>query len=207
MTIRFIAPLIAVGLFVVFSPLVAANDASMTTYTYKTVGDLEIKADVYAPTASSKKKLKPVVVWIHGGALMMGHRGQVKKHLKNRLVEAGCLFISIDYRLAPETQLPEIIADIEDAFAWIGTKGPQLFGADPKRIAVMGGSAGGYLTFIAGHRAKPKPVALVSFFGYGDLIGDWYSTPSPHARHQQSKMSREEAFAQVNGPAISDDRE
>lgn len=208
MKIHLIAPLTVVVMFIVASSFAFGDSQQgMKTYTYKTVGDLKIQADVYAPAAtSSKQQLKPVVVSIHGGALMMGHRGQIKKHLKNRLVQAGCLFISIDYRLAPETQLPEIIADIEDAFAWIGTQGPQLFGADPKRIAVMGGSAGGYLTFITGHRANPKPVALVSFFGYGDLVGDWYSTPSPHPRHQQSKMSREEAFAQVNGPPISDDR-
>jgi acetyl esterase/lipase len=47
----------------------------------------------------------------------------------------------------------------------------------------------------------------VSLWGYGDLIGDWYSTPSPHARHQQIKMSREEAYSQVSGPPLSDDRD
>jgi acetyl esterase/lipase len=47
----------------------------------------------------------------------------------------------------------------------------------------------------------------VSLWGYGDLIGSWYSQPSPHPRHHQSKLSREEAFRQVSGQPVSDARE
>lgn len=173
------------------------------TFTYKKVGDLEIKADIYRLDDQQKR---PVVVEIHGGALMVGHRGWIKRHIKNELVKAGCVFVSIDYRLAPEVKLPEIIKDIEDAFTWIRDKGPELFNADPSRIAVMGGSAGGYLTFMTGFRIHPRPVALVSNFGYGDIIGDWYSTPSPHARHHKVKLSREDALKEVSGPPVSDDR-
>ena len=44
-----------------------------------------------------------------------------------------------------------------------------------------------------GFRAKPRPVAVVSYWGYGDLVGDWYSKPSPHPVHNRVKVSREEA--------------
>lgn len=44
------------------------------TYTYKTVDDVQIKADVYRPDDT---KLRPVVVWLHGGALIMGSRQYV----------------------------------------------------------------------------------------------------------------------------------
>jgi acetyl esterase/lipase len=54
---------------------------------------------------------------------------------------------------------------------------------------------------------KPRPRALVSLYGYGDIVGPWYSEPSPHPRHQVSKLSREEAFKQVSGKPISDSRE
>jgi len=115
--------------------------------------------------------------------------------------------ISLDYRLAPETHLAEIIRDLEDAFAWIRRDGPRLFKIDPARIGVAGGSAGGYLTLTSGFRVKPRPTVLLSLYGYGDLIGDWYSTPSPHPRHQQSKLTRDEAYRQVSGAAISDARD
>jgi acetyl esterase/lipase len=137
----------------------------------------------------------------------MGHREGVPKWLLDSCLANDLVVVSIDYRLAPETQLPEIIRDVEDAFVWVRAKGPELFGADAEKIAVIGGSAGGYLTLASGHRVKPRPAALVSLWGYGDLVGDWYSTPSPHARHQSPKLSREEAYKQVSGPPISDARE
>lgn len=186
------------------SSLFAAENATVTTHTYKKVGDLEIKADVYR-TADSE--LRPVVVWIHGGALINGHRASLSGRVKDMLLGFGYVIVSIDYRLAPETRMPAIIEDLEDAFAWIRAEGPRLFRADASKIGVMGGSAGGYLTLTSGFRVKPRPTVLVPFWGYGDLIGDWYSTPSPHARHHRSKMSEEEARRQVSGPPISDSRE
>ena len=82
-----------------------------TTYVYKQVGDLKIKADVLQV---EDDVARPVVVWIHGGALMTGGRDSVPKWAKTRLFASGYDIISIDYRLAPETKLPEIIADLEE---------------------------------------------------------------------------------------------
>ncbi|MEQ8786892.1 MAG: alpha/beta hydrolase [Pirellulaceae bacterium] len=178
-------------------------DIAVSTHTYKKVGDLEIKLDLHRP---ADDKIRPVLVWIHGGALINGHRASVPGRLSKPLLEAGCAIVSIDYRLAPETQLPEIIADLEDAFTWIHKHGREVLHVDPDRLVVAGGSAGGYLTLTAGYRAKPRPRALVSFWGYGDLVGDWYSKPSPHARHS-SDLSRDEAYRQVSGPPVSDSRE
>src|SRR5262245_24042415 len=79
---------------------------NVSTPTYKKVGSLEIKADVHRPSGTERP---PVVVWIHGGALIMGHREGIDGRLKNRLLQSGVALISIDYRLAPETKLPAII--------------------------------------------------------------------------------------------------
>jgi acetyl esterase/lipase len=185
-------------------PALAQEQVAKVTHTYKTVGDLEIKADVHQPAGEGPR---PVVVWIHGGALINGHRESVPKWLLERSLSKGWVVVSIDYRLAPETQLPDIIADLEDAFRWVREKGPDLFAADRDRVAAIGGSAGGYLTLTAGFRADPRPVALVSLWGYGDLVGSWYSEPSPHPRHHASKLSRDEAWRQVTGPPISDSRQ
>lgn len=178
--------------------------AKVTTYTYKKVGDLEIKLDVHRLNDSLKR---PVAVWIHGGALIMGHRAAINSRVKKMLLEYGYILVSIDYRLAPETKLPDIISDVEDAFAWIRKEGPKRFNADVSKIAVLGGSAGGYLTLVAGYRVQPRPTVLVSFWGYGDLIGEWISTPSRHPRHRRSRVSREQAFKQVSGEPIADARD
>jgi len=181
-----------------------SSEAKPETVTYKTVGPLAIKADVYP---ARDKAARPAVVWFHGGALIMGDKSGINKRVKQHAFDAGYVLISLDYRLAPETQLPEIIQDLEDAFAWIGREGARRFNIDPARIAVAGESAGGYLTLTSGFRARPRPAALLSLYGYGDLIGDWYSTPSPHPRHHGSKMSRDEAYRQVSGAAIADSRD
>lgn len=173
------------------------------TFTCKTVGDLEIKADVYR---ADDNQTRPVMVWFHGGALIVGHRGGVSGRVLQDMLNAGYTVVSFDYRLAPETKLPEIIADLEDGFNWLHAKGPELFNVDTSKVAVSGGSAGGCLAMVAGYRAKPRPTVLVPFWGYGDLIGDWIGKPSPHARHQ-TKLTKAEAYQQVGTTPIADSRE
>lgn len=92
----------------------AADDKQ--TFTYKTVDGLEIQADVYnaAPTPR-----RPAVIWIHGGALIVGHRSGVMARFHQRLLAADWTVISIDYRLAPETRLPAILEDVRDAYRWV----------------------------------------------------------------------------------------
>jgi acetyl esterase/lipase len=181
----------------------ADDEVKKTTAVYKQVGDLEIKADVYR---ADNSKVMPVVVWIHGGALINGHREGVSGNIKRWAAENDCALISIDYRLAPETKLPAIIEDVEDAFKWIRGDGAKRFKLDTSRIVVSGGSAGGYLTLTVGFRVKPRVQGLVAFWGYGGLVGDWYSKPSPHARHKGVE-TKEQAWKNVSGPAISDSRD
>ena len=187
-------------------PEPAADPGELVTHTYKRVGGLEIKADVRRGAGEGPS---PVAVWIHGGALINGSRqGEANiGGLEDRLFEAGFVLVSIDYRLAPETKLAAIIEDLEDAFGWIAEAGPGLFGADPERIVALGRSAGGYLALTAGYRAHPRPRAVVSFWGYGDLIGPWYSEPSPHERHWRSEMSEQQAQALASGPPVANARD
>jgi acetyl esterase/lipase len=177
-----------------------AEKPAKKTYTYKTVEKCDIKADVYGAPAEATR---PVIIWIHGGALIMGHRGQIDHALLAKLLNAGYTVVSIDYRLAPETKLPAILDDVQDACQWVRTKGPALFRIDPDRIAIMGESAGGYLTLAAGFRVHPRPKALVSFWGYGDIAGAWYSRPDPFYS-QMPAVPKAEAYAAVGGPVISE---
>jgi acetyl esterase/lipase len=176
------------------------SDRSKTTWTYKRVGDLALDADVYR---SGDERDVPIVVWIHGGGLIFGHRETIPDWLSHACTEGGFTLVSIDYRLAPETKLPEIVGDVEDALRWIAGDGPEEPPADPGPIGVAGESAGGYLALTAGFRVSPRLAAIVSLWGYGDLIGDWYSTPSPH---HESVLSRAEALRQVAGPPVADER-
>src|SRR6266545_324863 len=84
---------------------------SKETYTYKTVDKVKIQADVHRV---KDKQVRRVVVWIHGGALLMGSRTGVPQQLLKLCRTEGYVLVSIDYRLAPEVKLPAIIEDVED---------------------------------------------------------------------------------------------
>jgi acetyl esterase/lipase len=182
------------------SMLPAAVLEEPQTYTYRKVQGHEIKADVYGASARGHK---PVAVWIHGGALIMGSRWlPPTARILTSLSEVGFAVVSIDYRLAPETKLPGIIEDVVEAIRWIRSKGPDL-GLDGERLVVCGGSAGGYLTLMTGFAVKPRPLALVSFWGYGDIVGPWYSRPDPFYL-KQPEVTREEAESSVGHETVSE---
>jgi acetyl esterase/lipase len=171
-----------------------------TTHAYKTVGTLEIQADVYR---ADDARVRPVVVWLHGGALINGSRNSVPRQLLELCRSNGFVLVSFDYRLAPEVKLPAIIEDVQDALRWLRVQGPKLFHADPERTVVTGGSAGGYLTLMTGFCVKPRPTALVAFWGYGDVDGDWYTKPSAFYRTQVSLVDKEEAFKAVGAKVLT----
>ncbi len=168
------------------------------TVVYREVGPLAIKADVYH---YHDTRTRPVIVSLHGGALLMGHRENLTAGVKTFALTNGYVLVSFDYRLAPETHLPMIIEDILDAFRWLRREGPKRFHLDPERVAVTGGSAGGYLTLVTGYRVQPPPRVLLAFYGYGDLIGDWYSSPSPHPAIMRGRSAQRKRRGPGQRPA------
>lgn len=145
-----------------------------TTIVYKKNSEFEINGDFYA----TSKDNAPVIVYIHGGGLVWGSKEDLKEEQIHFYLEDGFNIFSIDYRLAPETKLPEIKTDIADALLWVKQEGTKHFNYDPNKIVVIGGSAGGFLSLLTGI-FEVKPNAIVSFYGYGDLTGDWAHRPSP----------------------------
>ena len=134
----------------------------------------------------------------------MGNRQGLDQVQADKYLSAGYTIIAVDYRLAPQAKLPQIIEDLEDAHRWVRTVGPKLFRIDPNRVAVVGHSAGGYLALIAGFVLTPPPKAVVSFYGYGDITGAWYSRPDPFHNRQPS-VSKEEAYRAVGTRVIAED--
>ncbi|MBI5769532.1 MAG: alpha/beta hydrolase [Verrucomicrobia bacterium] len=185
---------LVLGLVAIRDVSAAAPSADRKTYTYKTVGDLAIKADVYRMPGDD---VRPVIVWLHGGGLITGGRGGPDVEQRQRFLNAGHVIVSIDYRLAPETKLAAIIEDVRDAIAWVRSKGPELYQIDPKRVAVVGVSAGGYLSLIAGFTVEPRPQALVAISGYGDVDGEWYAKPHEIYRKTRTLFTKEEAHQAI----------
>ncbi|MFS0690364.1 alpha/beta hydrolase [Sporosarcina sp. 179-K 8C2 HS] len=168
-----------------------------TTVIYKQEQNFELKGDFYP----ASEKSRPVIVFIHGGGLVWGSREDMKSEQIEFYQQAGFNIFSIDYRLAPESKLPAIQEDIVDALRWVENEGVKQFDYDPKKIAVIGSSAGGYLSLLTGTFTN-KPKAIVSFYGYGDITGDWAVKPSPHYA-AMTNVPRELAKMLVSDEIIS----
>jgi len=174
--------------------------ASRQTHICKVAGECRIRADVHA---CSSESAGPVLVWIHGGGLIMGGRADLPAWQRDAYLDAGYSVVAIDYRLAPETKLPAITEDVEDACRWVRERFSTILRGGSQRTAVIGHSAGGYLTLMAGLRIQPSPGALVSFYGYGDIAADWYAQPDPFYCRQPA-VSRREAYALVGEKVLSE---
>lgn len=145
------------------------------TFIFKKTNSFEIRGDFYA--IDSLKK--PLLIYIHGGGLIWGSRKDIIEQHITQYQKAGYHVCSIDYRLAPETKLADIALDIQDALKWMKTEGKNIYPFDPERIAMIGSSAGAYLALLAGSFSI-KPQAIISFYGYGDILANWYTQPAAH---------------------------
>ncbi|WP_248510275.1 alpha/beta hydrolase [Sporosarcina sp. NCCP-2222] len=145
------------------------------TVVYRQAGECSIEGVLHRSPA----KQAPLLVFIHGGGLVWGTKDDLHKEQIKRYTEAGFHVFSVDYRLAPETKLPGIREDIESLIVWLKTEASSMLDFDPNRVAVVGNSAGGYLALLSG-TFEVKPDAIVSFYGYGQVTGDWYKEPSVH---------------------------
>ncbi len=166
-----------------------------TLCSYKTVSGVPIHCEVHLPECSDKKI--PVAVFFHGGALISGDRSQYCTFERDALLKEGYAFVSANYRLAPEACLEEIISDVQDVLNWVRGEGAELYPFDTDRIAVIGSSGGSYLALMTGTFPNP-PKAIVSFYGYGDILGDWYCKPDPFYC-AQPQVTEEEAMRNVTG--------
>jgi acetyl esterase/lipase len=129
------------------SPLGAIN-ALVRSDTYRLGADVAYGTlprqmlDVYTPVTAAPAAGWPVVVFFYGGFWTSGERADYK-FVGAALAERGVLTLVADYRLYPEVSYPDFLVDSAKALAY-GMEHAAALGGDPKRVFVMGHSAGGY---------------------------------------------------------------
>jgi acetyl esterase len=130
-------------------------------------GGLPLTLDASIPDGNGPH---PAVIIVHGGGYVRGDKQTYVPPLFPPLTQAGFAWFSINYRLAPNHQFPAPIEDVKAAFDYL-LKNSKLYNIDPKRIALMGESAGGTIVAYYGATAKGKlkPRAVVDFYG----VTDW----------------------------------
>ncbi len=105
-------------------------------------GAPDVRVLVYLPPKRSTPL--PAILWIHGGGYVIGSPEQEDLGAKGIVSTIGCVVVSVDYRLAPETPHPGPVEDCYAALTWLHAHAEEL-GVDTSRIAIYGGSAGGGL--------------------------------------------------------------
>ena len=166
-----------------------------STFICQTAAGHSLDVDVIGGDVANPK---PCVLWLHGGGLIFGSRTMSPRpFLAEAFLDLGFVIASADYRLAPEVKLEDIFEDVRHLWRWIHDSGPSLFGVDPHRVCIAGASAGAYLSLLAGYKLTPKPRAIASLWGFGDITEPWEAEPSEHYR-QAPLVSRAHAIAALS---------
>ncbi|RYG43070.1 alpha/beta hydrolase [bacterium] len=116
----------------------------METIPYGTVAGKTLTLNAFIPMRAEKPV--PAMVEIHGGWF---EGGEPAREVPGFVAQRGVAYFAIAYRLGGEGGFPECIRDCRNAIRFI-RKNAARFNVDPDRIAVMGGSAGGHLSLMAG---------------------------------------------------------
>ncbi|PIC33143.1 hypothetical protein B9Z55_013232 [Caenorhabditis nigoni] len=126
-----------------------------------TQGQIDIKwhewngtpVKVYRPI-DNRTSTDGAVIFIHGGGFALGNVEMYDSLVERMAFEMKTLFISVEYRLSPETVFPGGILDCEAAIDYFFDNASIQFGVNTSKIVIMGDSAGGNLaTVIAQRRA------------------------------------------------------
>jgi triacylglycerol lipase len=105
-------------------------------------GRPDVRVRWYRPVGGSGSL--PCLVYLHGGAYIMGGLDENDDRLDRMVIRLGCAVASVDWRLAPENPYPEGLDDAETVWRRIA-RDPAAFGVDGERLILMGNSAGGGL--------------------------------------------------------------
>ncbi len=124
-----------------------------------TGSDGKLTARIFTPAGNGPF---PVLVWFHGGGWVLGDLDRSDGVCRSMCASAGCIVVSIDYRLAPETKFPGPVEDCYEATKWVYENALSLNG-DPDNIMVGGDSAGGNLAAAVSIMAKDRKTPKIIF--------------------------------------------
>ena len=145
----------------------------------------------------------PVVVYLHGGAFLIGS-AQIYRYQSSRIARlAGATVVAVDYRLAPEHPFPAALDDVVNAFQGVSRRG-----IDPRRVVLAGDSAGGNLALAAAMRLRdegsPLPAGLVLISPWVDLTcasASMETNANPrHLAQRQGLLSSASAYVDDENP-------
>jgi acetyl esterase/lipase len=143
------------------------------------VGAPPIPVRIYQPRSGSRPRA--LLVYLHGGAFCVGNLETEHARCLQICGDLGCSVVSVDYRLAPENPFPAGVEDCYAALVWAASHAAEL-GADPSRVAIGGGSAGGGLAAAVALMARDRGAPRLAFqLLIYPVLDDRLATPSMRA--------------------------
>jgi acetyl esterase len=123
-----------------------------------------IDVRVYTPPGQQGSGPWPGHVYFHGGAWAMGNMRNLyfDSKCRFRCVRAGCVVVSVDYRLAPEHKAPTAAEDCYAALLWTA-QNAQALNIDTSMLSIGGDSAGGNLAAVVALMARDRNGPAVMF--------------------------------------------
>lgn len=118
-----------------------ARLARLETRTIRGPDGDDLRVRVYRPHGEGPF---PVGLYFHGGGWVLNNIDTHDDIVQRLAAASGCVFVNVDYRLAPEHKYPAALEDAYAALQWVAAAANELQ-VDPRRIAVGGDSAGGNL--------------------------------------------------------------
>ena len=156
-----ILPEIRARVFPLPSDPQATEAVAMTTRAVpRPTGAPDVGVTIYTPR--NRNGRLPCIFHIHGGGYVTGSALQLEPIHRLLALQADCVIVSVDYRLAPETRYPGAIEDCYVALAWLFAHVDEL-GVDSRRIGVMGESAGGGLAAALALLARDRGAYTLAF--------------------------------------------
>jgi acetyl esterase/lipase len=156
-------PLMRAGLqqFLAMAPAPEITDVTrVERYISGPPGAPEVRVLVYTPDQPAGPR--PAYLHMHGGGFVFGVPELNDSGNRRLASDLGCVVVSVDYRVAPETPFPGPVEDCYAALIWLHTHAA-LLGVDPSRIAIGGESAGAGLAAALGLLARDRGKAPVAF--------------------------------------------
>jgi alpha-L-fucosidase 2 len=159
----FRVPLILVAFSSLFVTAPGAFGRDISDVEYSRPDGKPLLLDMHIP--DGKGPFAAAIV-VHGGGFDEGTKKSHVGPVLEVLAKAGFAWISIDYRMAPAYHFPQPVEDVDNAIRWV-KKNAASYNIDPARIALIGESAGAYLTTYAATHETPETrlAATVDFYG------------------------------------------